>query len=151
MICLRYFQTAKSKFEKLTICYWVMDSNTWSPKHESLPMTTRPLVKNFTVGLQNKINSLQKYFTSEPWTRYDTQAKKYRITNTEQEIYALRRNNTKMFQKRPFMVSFSLFCLFYNQIKASKCSITVGDDCIKTRVLGYWKRPRCQLCHNCCP
>ena len=43
---------------------------------------------------------------------------------------------------------FIYFRLFYKQLTVNNCSIKVADGWIRTRVLWYQKRPRCQLCHN---
>ena len=40
--------------------------------------------------------------------------------------------------------------LFYKQ-STINCSIKVADDWIRTRVLLYWKRLRCQVYHNPLP
>ena len=50
---------------------------------------------------------------------------------------------------RPFPASF-YFSLFYKQ-STINCSIKVADDWIRTRVLLYWKRLRCQVYHNPLP
>ena len=41
--------------------------------------------------------------------------------------------------------------LFYKQLRENNCSIKVGDNWIRTRVLWYRKWQLCQLCHNHCP
>ena len=43
------------------------------------------------------------------------------------------------------------FRLFYKQLTVNKCSIKFANDCIRTRVLWYRKRPLCQLHHDHCP
>ena len=43
---------------------------------------------------------------------------------------------------------FLYFCLFDKHITMNNCSIKVADDWIRTQVLWYRKRPRCQMCHN---
>ena len=45
---------------------------------------------------------------------------------------------------------FLYFRPFYNQLTVSMFNKN-ADYWIRTRVLWYWKRPRCQLCHNHCP
>ena len=45
---------------------------------------------------------------------------------------------------------FLYFRPFYKQLMRI-CSIIAANDWIWTRVLWYWKRPRCEVCHNHCP
>ena len=55
---------------------------------------------------------------------------------------------TCSFLNRPFPASFTLFLSFLQTVTENNCSIKVADDWIRTRVLWYRKRPRCQLCQN---
>ena len=43
---------------------------------------------------------------------------------------------------------FLYFILFYKQLTLNNCSIKVFDNWIRTLILLYRKRPRCQLCHS---
>ena len=55
---------------------------------------------------------------------------------------------TCSFLNRPFPASFTIFLSFLQTVTENNCSIKVADDWIRTRVLWYRKRPRCQLCHK---